>query len=86
MKFATMKFFTGLRGYHVYRTSWIPLLKQQLAFKQEKDSKHDRFFCRWQTTLPGIIFPSTVGHIPIALSRYIWYALQKGADIRGGQI
>ena len=28
------------------------------------------------------LFPSTVGHIPIELSRYIWYALQRGAGIR----
>ena len=24
-----------------------------------------------------------IGHIPIDLSQYIWYALQRGADIRG---
>lgn len=40
---STLKFNTGLRGYHVYRTSWKPFLKQQFTFKQEKDNKHDRF-------------------------------------------
>ena len=58
-------------------------LKQQFAFKQEKDNKHDRFAVAGQTILPGTPSPFTVGHIPIELSRYIWYALQRGADIRG---
>ena len=76
-----LKFNTGLRGYHVYRTSWKPFSKQQLTFKQEKDNKHDRFAVAGQTT--GTIFPSTVGHIPIELSRYIWHALQREAIIKG---
>ena len=75
---------TGLRGYHVYRTSCRkPFLKQQLTFKQEKDNKHDRFAVAWQTILPGTIFPSTAVHIPIELSRYVWHALQREAVIKG---
>ena len=66
----TLKFNTGLRGFHVYRTSWKPFVKQQVLFKQEKDNKHDRFAVAGQTILPGTIFPSIVGHIPIELSRY----------------
>ena len=81
--FPTLKFNTALRGYHVYRTSWKPFLKQQLTFKQEKDNNHDRFAVAGQTILPGTIFPSTVGHIPIELSRYIWHALQREAVIKG---
>jgi len=68
---STLKFNTGLRGYHAYRTSWKPFLKQQLTFKQEKDNKHDRFAVAGETILPGTIFPSSVGHIPIELNRYI---------------
>ena len=33
--------------------------------------------------MPGTIFPSTFGHIPIELSRYIWHALQREAVIKG---
>ena len=32
--------------------------------------------------MPGTLFPSIVGRIPIELSRYIWHALERGADIR----
>ena len=71
-----MKFINGLRGYHVYRTSsWKPFLKQQLVFKQEKDNKHDvQFAVAGQTILPGTLFPSNVGQIPIELRRYIRFA------------
>lgn len=79
----TLKFNTGLRAYHVYRTSWKPFLKQQLMFKQEKDNNHDRFAGTGQTILPETIFPSSVGHIAIELSRYIWHALQREAVIKG---
>ena len=51
-----------------------------VLIKQEKDNKHDRFAVAGKTILPGTLFPSTVGHDP---SRYIWYALQRGAVIRG---
>ena len=75
----TLKFNTGLRGFHMYGTSW----KQQLTFKQEKDNKHDGFAVAGQTILPGTIFPSSVGHIPMELSQYIWHALQREAVIKG---
>ena len=71
----TLKFNTALRAYHVYRTSGKPFLKQQHTFKQEKDNNHGRFAGTGQTILPEPIFPSTVGHIPIELSRYIWHDL-----------
>ena len=34
-----------------------------------------------KTNLPGTLCPSTVGHIPLELSRYIWYALERGASV-----
>ena len=78
-----LKINTGLRGFHVHRTNWKPYLKQQLTFKQEQDNKYDRFAVAVQTRLLGTLFPSTVGHIPIELSRYFWYALKRSAIIRG---
>ena len=76
---AEIKFVTGLRGYPFSRTNWKPHLKQPLTFKQERNNEHDRF--AGQTNLPGTLSPSTVGHIPLELSRYIWYALERGASI-----
>ena len=50
------------------------------AFKQEKDNKHDRFVVAGQTILPGTLFHSTVGHVPIEVSRHIWHALVCTAE------
>ena len=33
--------------------------------------------------MPGTICPTTVGHIPCEISRYIWYAINLGASISG---
>ena len=78
---AEIQFVTDLRGYHVYRTKWKPHLKQPLIFKQERNNERDRFAVAGQTNLPGTLSPSTVGHIPLELSRYIWYALERGASV-----
>ena len=56
-------------------------MKQPLIFKQEKNNEHDRFAVAGQTNLPGTLSPSTVEHIPLELSRYIWYALERGASV-----
>ena len=59
-KICKIKFITGLRSYHVYRRSWKPFLKLQLAFKQAEGNKRPvcshlanniasnpiRFYCR----------------------------------------
>ena len=74
--FPTLKFNTDLRRYHMYRTSWKPFLKQQLTFKRKTINTTS-------LQLPGTIFPSTVGHIPIELSQYICHALQREAVITG---
>ena len=71
MKFSTTKFMK-----FIFKAT-------QLAFNRQKDKKRDRFAVAGQTILPGAVFHSSVGHIPIELSQYIWYALQREAEIRG---
>ena len=78
---AEIQFVTRLRGYHVYRTKWKPHLKHPPIFKQKRNNEHDRFPVAGQTNLPGTLSPSTVGHIPLELLRYIWYALERGASV-----
>ena len=58
-------------------------MKQEITFKQEKDNKHDRFAVVGQTNLPGTLFLVTVGHIPIELSRYVWFSLKRGSSLMG---
>ena len=78
-------FTTGLRGFHVYSTTkgWKPYLQQKITFKREHNNVHDRFAVSGLTTLRGTLAPVVVGHIPRELSRYVWYALQKGAKFTG---
>ena len=80
---STLKFVKSLRGSRVYRSTWKPFMKQEITFKQEKDNKHDRFAVVGQTILPGTLFPTTLGHILIELSRYayVWFSLKRGANI-----
>lgn len=78
-------FTTGLRGFHVYSNTvgWKPYLHQKITFKREVDNVHDRFAVAGLVTLPGTLAPVIVGHVPRELSRYVWYALGKGAKFTG---
>lgn len=60
---------------------WKPNVGDKLKFKSERNNQYDRFAVAGRTALPGTIAPTTVGHIPREISRYIWYALKDGATI-----
>ena len=64
-------FYTGLWGYHVYKREWNPYVNQPLKFRQERGNQHDNFAVAGSTRLPGRSVPTTVGHIPREISRYI---------------
>ena len=81
MAIGTFDFITGLRGFHVYRDIWKPSLNQFINFKQEKNNRYDRFAVAGMTILPGTLAASIVGHMPRELSRFIWYAIERGARI-----
>ena len=74
-------FTTGLRGFHVYSTKngWEPYLQEKITSKREHDNVHDRFAVSGLPTLRGRLAPVVAGHNPRELSRYVWYALEKGA-------
>lgn len=86
MATSTFDFTTGLRGFHVYRDIWKPSLNQVINFKQERNNLYDRFAVAGMTKLPGTLAASIVGHIPRELSRFIWYAIEKGARISASVI
>ena len=74
---------SALRGFHVYKNTenWTPVKGQQLTFHREFNNIYDRFAVAGRTLLPGKLAPSTVGHVPREISRYIWYALRYGTMI-----
>ena len=73
----TFEFFTGLRGFHVYcnTVNWVPYVGQNIIFKREYNSKHDRFVMAGKTLLKGRTAPITVAHVPREPSRHTWYAI-----------
>ena len=81
METGTFDFITGLRGFHVYRDIWKPSLNQFISFKQERNNCYDRFAVAGMTKLPGTLAASIVDHMPRELSRFIWYAIERGARI-----
>ena len=76
-------FDTGLRGYHEYKIQWNPYINQPVGFDQEIGNIHDDFAVAGSVLLPGTQHLTIVGHIPRELSRYIWFALELGAEITG---
>ena len=62
----TSEFFTGLRGFHVYynTVNWVLYFGQNIIFKCEYNSKHDRCAVAGKTLLKGRIAPITVRHVP----------------------
>ena len=52
-----------------------------MTFDRDFDNDFERFAVAGKTLLSGKLAPSIVGHVPRALSRYIWYPLRYGAVI-----
>ena len=74
-------FFTGLRGFHVYRSCWKPYVKQKIEFRKEKNNQYDKYAVAGYTELPGKMALCVVGHMPREISRYTWFAIEGGANI-----
>ena len=74
-----LRFFTGLRGFHVYRSSWKPYVQQKIELRKENHNKHDKYAVAGCTKLPGKLGLCVVGHTPREISRYIWFALAGDA-------
>ena len=60
-----------VRGHHIYKRVWSPIVGEVLELLREEENEHDRFaVCLLK---PGAV---TVGHIPRELSRKIWHFLR----------
>ena len=45
----------------------------------EKGNVHDDFAVAGNAKLPGKLIAEVVGHVPLELSRYFWFAIESGA-------
>ena len=66
---------SSVRGHHVYKAVWEPVVGQILQVRAEEGNVQDRFAVA--TLLDDVI----VGHVPREYSRIAWYFLQHGGRI-----
>ena len=62
-----------VRGHHIYKRVWSPIIGEVLELLREEESEHDRFAV--YLLKPGAV---TVGHVPRELSCKIWHFLWHG--------
>lgn len=59
----------GLRGFHVYKEVWSPIVGEQLKCCYERNNCYDRYAIAATKRLRGRLANSTVGHLPREISR-----------------
>ena len=74
-------FSCGIRGYHEYRTRWVPVLNEVLEVKHESRNCHDRYAIAVMKHLPGTLVASVVGHLPREISRCTYFIIIHGAKV-----
>ena len=62
-----------VRGHHVYKTIWTPVLSETLEVEQEVDNEHD------DHAVAVVRRGSIVGHVPVEISRVCYYFLNHGS-------
>ena len=70
-----IEFTCGVRGHHVYKTTWTPVLNEKLDCK--KDSREEALSHDKHSVGVFKKNGTLVGHIPIELSRLIDYFLES---------
>ena len=69
------KFYTRVRGYHVYQNEWIPILGEVLQCSREIGNAHDPYAVKVTKD------DTTVGHLPKKISLTCSLFIRKGGTI-----
>ena len=74
------------RGWHVYqKTTWkSPKKGEALECKRETDPvalRFDHYSIAFTRRSIEFLTPLTVGHMPLKISRFVWFFLERGGDI-----
>ena len=67
---------SAIRGFHVYKSLWMPEIDQELSIVWETSNTHDRFAV---TIQKGTL---TTGHVPAEISKVCWFFLRRGGTIK----
>ena len=71
----TFAFASAVRGYHVYKDVWKPLIGKKLVAKREFNNPMDKH------AVKVVKDNETVGHLPREFSRITWYFLARSGEI-----
>ena len=74
---STWTFNSVIRGHHIYKTIWTPVIDEQLFTKAEDGNEHDRHAVA-VTNGEGTV----VGHMPRSLLPVSWYFIKNGGSIK----
>ena len=64
-----------VRGHHVFKATWTPLLGQFLEVQPESGNSHDAY------AIATLLDDTIVGHLPREFSRVAFYFIQHGGRI-----
>ena len=64
-----------VRGHHIYKDIWTPLIGEILFCDREEDNSEDSF------AISVIKDGNIVGHAPREESRIVWYFIEHGVSI-----
>ena len=71
----------GLRGFHVYKEVWSPIVGEQLKCCYEINNCYDRHAIAETKRLRGRLADFTVGHLPWEISRATRFFLLGGGVV-----
>lgn len=66
---------SSVRGHHVFKSVWTPVVGQLLQVQAETGNSHDAY------AIAVILDDNLVGHLPREFSRVAFYFLQHGGRI-----
>lgn len=65
-----------VRGHHVYKSVWTPVIGEELYLEPEESNEHDEYAVAVRKD------GETIGHVPRSFSRISWYFLKHAGEIR----
>lgn len=74
-------FLCGLRGFHVYRNVWTPVMDEVLSTIHESHNSYDCYAIAAKKQFPGHLTSTTVGHLPKEISRFTHFIMFYGATV-----
>ena len=77
----TYSFKCGLRGFHVYKEVWSPIVGEQLKCCYERNNCYDRYAIAATKRLRCRLADSAVGHLPREISRAKSFFLLRGGVV-----